>query len=77
MIDLLEKSNDEFDSQIGKLQDEINNISAPDLSGYLKKDVADSLYVSKTDFDSLKKDVEELKKRVSALEQLSDNGERN
>lgn len=65
----------EFNSQIGKLQDEINHISAPDLSGYLKKDVADNLYATKDQFsnltktvDDLKKTVDDLKKRVEALE---------
>lgn len=58
----------EFNSQIGEIKQQIQDIEAPDLSGYLKKDVADGLYASKTDFDSLKQEVEELKDRVSALE---------
>ena len=58
----------EFNSQIGELKQQIQDIEAPDLSGYLKKDVADGLYASKTDFDSLKQKVEELEERVSALE---------
>lgn len=51
----------EFNSQITQLQDKINNIVAPDLSGYLKKDVADNLYAAK-------QDLEDLEKRVEALE---------
>lgn len=50
----------EFNSQISKLQDKIDDIVAPDLSGYLKKDMADSLYTSKEDFDSLTTRVENL-----------------
>lgn len=50
----------EFNSQISKLQDKINGIVAPDLSGYLKKDTADSLYASKEDFDALTTRVENL-----------------
>lgn len=50
----------EFNSQISKLQDKINGIVVPDLSGYLKKDTADSLYASKEDFDALTTRVENL-----------------
>lgn len=50
----------EFNSQITQLQDKINNIVAPDLSGYLKKDVADNLYAAKQDLDDLTKRVEAL-----------------
>lgn len=58
----------EFNSQIGKLQNEINNISAPDLSGYLKKDVADNLYAAKHDLDDINVKLDELTKRVEKLE---------
>lgn len=58
----------EFNSQIGELKQQIQDIEAPDLSGYLKKEIADGLYTSKTDFDSLKQKVEALEDRVSALE---------
>lgn len=51
----------EFNSQIGELKQQIQDIEAPDLSGYLKKDVADNLYAAK-------QDLEDLKKRVEALE---------
>jgi len=54
----------EFNSQIGQLQDKIDDIVAPDLSGYLKKDVADNLYAAK-------QDLEDLEKRVEALENAS------
>ena len=54
----------EFNSQIGQLQDKINDIVAPDLSDYLKKDVADNLYAAK-------QDLEDLEKRVEALENAS------
>lgn len=50
----------EFDSQISQLQDKINDIVAPDLSGYLKKDVADNLYAAKQDLEDLEKRVEKL-----------------
>lgn len=50
----------EFNSQISKLQDKIDDIVAPDLSGYLKKDTADSLYASKSSFDALTTRVENL-----------------
>lgn len=60
----------EFNSQISQIKQQIQDIETPDLSGYLKKDVADRLYSSKTDFDSLKQEVKELNDRVSALEQL-------
>lgn len=53
----------EFNSQIGQLQDKINHISAPDLSGYLKKDVADNLYAAKQDLEDLKKRVESLENK--------------
>ena len=54
----------EFNSQISQLQNKINNIVAPDLSGYLKKDIADNLYAAK-------QDLEDLEKRVEALENAS------
>lgn len=60
----------EFNSQISQIKQQIQDIETPDLSGYLKKDVADRLYSSKTDFDSLRQEVKELNDRVSALEQL-------
>ena len=50
----------EFNSQISQLQDKINDIVAPDLSGYLKKDVADNLYAAKQDLEDLEKRVEKL-----------------
>lgn len=50
----------EFNSQISKLQDKIDDIVAPDLSDYLKKDTADSLYASKEDLDALTTRVENL-----------------
>lgn len=56
----------EFNSQISQLQDKINDIVAPDLSGYLKKDVADNLYAAK-------QDLEDLEKRVEKLETSSNN----
>lgn len=58
----------EFNSQIGDLKQQIQDIEAPDLSGYLKKDVADSLYASKTNLNDLNQEIEKLKTRVSALE---------
>lgn len=58
----------EFNSQIGKLQDKINGIVAPDLSGYLKKDVADNLYAAKQDLDDINFKLDDLTKRVEALE---------
>ena len=58
----------EFNSQIGQLQDKIDDIVAPDLSDYLKKDVADTLYATKDQIDDFKKTVEDLTKRVEALE---------
>lgn len=56
----------EFNSQISQLHDKINDIVAPDLSGYLKKDVADNLYAAK-------QDLEDLEKRVEKLETSSNN----
>lgn len=53
----------EFNSQISKLQDKINSIVAPDLSGYLKKDVADTLYATKDQIDDLTKRVEALENK--------------
>lgn len=53
----------EFNSQIGQLQDKIDDIVAPDLSGYLKKDVADNLYAAKTDLADLEKRVEALENK--------------
>lgn len=50
----------EFNSQISQLQDKINDIVAPDLSGYLKKDTADSMYASKQDLEDLTERVEKL-----------------
>jgi hypothetical protein len=58
----------EFNSQIGQLQDKIDDIVAPDLSGYLKKDTADSLYAAKTDLDVINDKLDDLTKRVEALE---------
>lgn len=58
----------EFNSQIGQLQDKINDIVAPDLSGYLKKDVADNLYAAKTDLDVINDKLDDLTKRVEELE---------
>lgn len=58
----------EFNSQIGRLQDKIDDIVAPDLSGYLKKDTADSLYAAKTDLDVINDKLDDLTKRVEALE---------
>lgn len=58
----------EFNSKIGQLQDKINDIVAPDLSGYLKKDVADNLYATKDQIDDLTKTIEDLTSRVEALE---------
>lgn len=58
----------EFNSQISKLQDKINGIVAPDLSGYLKKDVADNLYAAKQDLDDINFKLDDLTKRVEALE---------
>ena len=58
----------EFNNEIGKIQDEINNISAPDLSGYLKKDVADNLYATKDQIVNLTNIVKDLTSRVEALE---------
>lgn len=55
----------EFNSQISQLQDKINNIVAPDLSGYLKKDVADNLYAAKTDLEDLEKRVEKLETQTN------------
>lgn len=53
----------EFNSQISQLQDKINDIVAPDLSGYLKKDVADNLYATKDQIDDLTKRVESLENK--------------
>ena len=53
----------EFNSQIGQLQDKIDGIVAPDLSGYLKKDVADNLYATKDQIDDLTKRVEALENK--------------
>lgn len=58
----------EFNSQIGQLQDKIDNIVAPDLSDYLKKDMADNLYATKDQIDDFTKTIEDLTKRVEALE---------
>ena len=58
----------EFNSQIGQLQDKIDDIVAPDLSDYLKKDVADTLYATKDQIDDVAKTIEDLTKRVEALE---------
>lgn len=56
----------EFNSQISQLQDKINSIVAPDLSGYLKKDVADNLYAAKQDLDDLEKRVEKLETSLNS-----------
>ena len=53
----------EFNSQIGQLQDKINDIVAPDLSGYLKKDVANNLYATKDQIKDLTKRVESLENK--------------
>lgn len=58
----------EFNSQIGQLQGKIDNIVAPDLSGYLKKDTADSLYAAKQDLEEINIKLDELTKRVEELE---------
>lgn len=58
----------EFNSQIGRLQDKIDDIVVPDLSGYLKKNTADSLYAAKTDLDVINDKLDDLTKRVEALE---------
>ena len=61
----------EFNSQIGQLQDKIDDIVAPDLSGYLKKDTADSLYATKQDLEEINKNLDNLTKRVEKLETSS------
>lgn len=58
----------DFDSQISKLQDKINGIVVPDLSGYLKKDIADNMYAAKQDLDDINFKLDDLTKRVEALE---------
>ena len=58
----------EFNSQIGQLQNKIDDIVAPDLSDYLKKDTADSLYAAKQDLDNINVKLDELTKRVEELE---------
>ena len=63
----------EFNSQIGQLQDKIDDIVAPDLSDYLKKDTADSLYAAKQDLEEINKKLDDLTKRVEKLETSSNN----
>lgn len=58
----------EFNNQISQLQDKINDIVAPDLSDYLKKDAADNLYAAKTDLDVINDKLDDLTKRVEELE---------
>lgn len=58
----------EFNSQIGQLRDKIDDIVAPDLSDYLKKDTADSLYAAKTDLDGINDKLDDLTQRVETLE---------
>lgn len=53
----------EFNSQISQLHDKIDDIVAPDLSGYLKKDAADNLYATKDQIDDLTSRVEALENK--------------
>lgn len=57
----------EFNSAIQNLQNQINGISAPDLSDYLTKSDAADIYATNADLT-------DLESRVSALEEISNGG---